>query len=231
MITLNSYSNVNESIQQLLPKLTALIEQTIEVKKCCALALAGGNTPKPLYKALSKERLAWEKISITLTDERWVAVDHEDSNENMIKHVLLNKLAAKPSFIPLKNDAITAQAGAIEAGKLLAEEMPQLDMVILGMGEDGHFASIFPGVSNLNALLSKETTSKCIAVSPMGKQGRISLTYSYLLSAKTIFLVISGEKKKAIIHAILDSTESHQDYPIYKLLNQTVCPVHIYWHA
>jgi 6-phosphogluconolactonase len=230
VITLHSSSSIDESIKYLLPELTVYLEKVIQEKNHCTLALAGGNTPKPLYKALSEARFPWEKISITLTDERWVAVDHEDSNENMIKHILLNQGSSEPFFIPLKNDASTVEAGAVEADAILTEKLPQLDIVILGMGDDGHFASIFPQVSNLNALLSSNTINKCLAVSPSGKQDRISLTYSYLINSKIIFLLISGEQKNKIIDGALNGSVAYEKYPIYTLLNQTTCPVQIYWN-
>lgn len=231
MITLNAYSSMDESIKHLLPELTVYIEQSIHLNNRCVLALAGGNTPKPLYKALSTQGLPWSQISITLTDERWVSGDHVDSNENMIKQILINAVPTEPYFIPLKSNAGTVEVGAIEAHKLLTEKSPSLDVVILGMGEDGHFASIFPGVSNLDALISEGTHEKCLAVYPNGKQDRISLTFAYLTRSKIIFLVVSGDKKKAIIDGSLEGRESHQDYPIWKLLNQTICPVKIYWNA
>jgi 6-phosphogluconolactonase len=231
VITLNSYTSINESIKYLLAELTAYLQRTIQENNHCTLALAGGNTPKPLYEALSKEDLPWKQISITLTDERWVAVDHNDSNENMIKNILLKNVSAESSFIPLKNNASSSEAGAIKADKLLTERLPSLDVVILGMGDDGHFASIFPEVSNLNTLLNTDTINKCLAVSPNGKQDRISLTYSYLIKAKIIYLLISGEQKKIIIDEVLGGSVTGEKYPIWTLLNQTKCPVKIYWNA
>lgn len=230
MITLNEYRNINDSIDQLLPRLTEQVKKRADEKQHCVLALAGGNTPKPLYKALSDQDLPWANVMVTLTDERWVDTQHKDSNENMIKKTLLTSAGSRSNFIPLKNSSETAAKGVGQINNQLEGAAPKLDVVILGMGEDGHFASIFPGVDNLEELLDPKTTKKCLAVSPEGKEQRISLSYSYILSADIIFLLISGDKKKAIIDEVINGSKVAMQYPISALLTQKKCPVQVYWN-
>ena len=230
MITLNEYRNIEDSIDQLLPTLTEQVLKTVDEKQHCVLALAGGNTPKPLYKALSNQDLPWANIMVTLTDERWVDTQHKDSNENMIKQTLLTSAGSRSNFIPLKNNSETAAKGVGQINNQLEGAAPKLDVVILGMGEDGHFASIFPEVDNLEELLDPKTDKKCLAVSPQGKEQRISLSYSYILSADIIFLLISGDKKKAIVDEVINGSKVAMQYPISALLTQNKCPVQVFWN-
>jgi 6-phosphogluconolactonase len=230
-VNFNSYSNPDETLQAIKTALLSTIEQSIKAKDHCAIALAGGGTPQPLYRELSQSKLPWYKLKVTLTDERWVPKDHNDSNENMITQCMLNQVGQELRFIPLKNQAHSATEGQAECEWSLSTHLKTLDSVVLGMGDDGHFASIFPDTDNLNALLDQSSQQKCMAVSPPGKQQRMSLTLSYLLTAKVIYLLITGDNKKQIIDDVLSKKPSSQQYPISILLNQQTCPVHIYWNV
>jgi 6-phosphogluconolactonase len=230
-VNFNGYSNLDETLQAIKTALLSTIEQSIKAKDHCAIALAGGGTPQPLYRELSQSKLPWYKLKVTLTDERWVSKDHNDSNENMITQCMLNQIGKELQFISLKNQAPSAAEGQAECELSLSKHLDRLDVVVLGMGDDGHFASIFPNTDNLNALLDQSSRQKCMAVFPPGKQSRISLTLSYLLTAKIIYLLITGDNKKQIIDGVLSKQPLSQQYPISILLNQQTCPVHIYWNA
>lgn len=229
MMPLNTYDNMEETIEYLLPDVITSIQTSLDKWNVCALALAGGNTPKPFYKELGDTDLPWEKVKVTLTDERWVPTDHEDSNEAMLKKCLIKQLD-KTNFVGLKNNEQDIKKGCEISKSVLQKSIKKIDVVVLGMGEDGHFASIFPDAENLSELLNENTLEPCLPVTPKGKQSRISLTYAYLLTANVIYLLISGDRKKRIIEMITNKVDGYQDYPIAKLLNQTACPVHIYWN-
>ncbi len=230
-VKFNVCSSLDETLQALKAALLSSIDKSIKAKDHCAIALAGGGTPQPLYRELSHSKLPWYKLTVTLTDERWVPTDHQDSNQNMITQCLLNQAGSELKFIPLKNNFASAIEGEAGCEASLSAQMKQLDVVVLGMGDDGHFASIFPDTDNVSVLLDQSTPQKCMAVSPPGKQPRMSLTLSYLLTAKVIYLLITGDKKKQIIDDIMSNQFSSQQYPVSILLNQQVCPVHIYWNA
>jgi 6-phosphogluconolactonase len=230
-VKFNSCSSLDETLQALKAALLSSIDQSIKSKDHCAMALAGGGTPQPLYRELSHSKLPWYKLTVTLTDERWVSTDHQDSNQNMITQCLLNQAGPELKFVPLKNNSASAIEGEAECETSLSTQMQRLDIVVLGMGDDGHFASIFPDTHNVSVLLDQSTQQKCMAVSPPGKQARMSLTLSYLLTAKVIYLLITGDEKKKIIDDIMSNHSSSQQYPVSILLNQQVCPVHIYWNA
>ena len=229
VIEMHNSDNMQHTIEKLLPKIRKKILSIQKTNGICSLALAGGNTPKSLYSALSDEDIDWSNINITLTDERWVDVDHADSNENMLRTCFASS-KSELNFISLKSSDSSVYSGEKITNKILSEKIPSLDVVILGMGEDGHFASIFPSVENYDALMDLKNTSRCLAVTPENKQARLSLTFRYLLSASVIYLLVSGEEKKKLLDRELDLNEISSEFPITALLNQSRCPVNIYWN-
>ena len=214
--------------QALLEDLTSQMQDHLNEHTSLSIALAGGNTPKQFYSRLSESPLAWENIKVTLTDERWVDTNDADSNQRMILETLLTNQAKSASFYGLKNPEVDVDKGQVITADLLNDAIPKLDFVVLGMGDDGHFASIFPNMDNTSALLDMNQAEPCMAAHPAGKPDRLSLTLSYLLKAKRIYLFICGEKKRAVLEAM--HAEKPDEYlPIYFLLHQSTCPVNVYW--
>lgn len=223
-----AFSTIESCEDALLSELSDVMKQTLNDQKACSLALAGGSTPKGLYEKLSCLDLNWSNISITLTDERWVDTGHKDSNENMLRGSLFLNKAKMARFIGLKNSEITPQTGQMRTDHLLRNNIPRLDYVILGMGEDGHFASIFPNMPNTDTLLDVGESAHCLPANPEGKPARMSLTLRYLLTAKRIYVFIKGMAKKQLIEQQGQSSVS-DPLPIHHLLSQSLCPVTIYW--
>lgn len=229
MMRLNEFKNAESCNAQLSHVLAEDIEQVLAKKAVCNIAIAGGNTPKALYALLSKLPLPWEKVQVTLSDERWVDVNHNDSNEKMVRTELLINHARKSRFISLKNAKHSPSDAMALCDTNLKHNMPKLDVVVLGMGDDGHFASIFPNIENLQALLDLQQNRTCQAVCPPGKSPRMSLTLAYLLTAKTIYVLISGQRKKDIISNVSLGNSLFASYPVSVLISQQVCPVEVYW--
>ena len=164
--------------------LVVAIADGIATKGAASLALAGGSTPAPVYRLLSQASLDWSKVTVTLTDERKVAPDHPDSNERMLRQTLLVGAADAARFAPLDEAATLAP----------------FDGVLLGMGEDGHFASLFPGNGALAAGLTGPTlTIDVPAGEPAPPQPRSSLTLKALSDAGTTLLVVTGDAKRAVL--------------------------------
>jgi 6-phosphogluconolactonase len=156
----------------------------IAAKGAASLALAGGSTPAPVYRLLSQATLEWSKVAVTLTDERKVAADHPDSNERMLRQTLLTGAAAEARFAPLEE----------------AADLTPFDGVLLGMGEDGHFASLFPGNPALGeGLEGVSLTIDVPAGEPAPPQPRSSLTLKALSGARTTLLVVTGGAKRALL--------------------------------
>lgn len=234
MIVLHESSTIQESISEILEKLSTHI-QAKEGTYC--MALAGGSTPKKLYEAMSQQSWPWERLQLTLTDERWVDEDDQQSNAAMVKKYLLKDRAQSAYFLPLKNSEANPLEGQQTCETNLVTQMPRLNAVILGMGEDGHFASIFPEMDKLDSALDIENSALCMAAIRAEKNAlpaleRMTLTLPYLVSATDIYLLCTGDKKKAVLDAVM-SKEGNQ-YPLQSLANKceghlTDTQLHIYW--
>lgn len=178
-------------------RIAELIGEAIAVRGVATLALSGGRSPIPVLHALSACDLDWSNVIVTLVDERWVVPDHADSNERLIREHLLLGRAADARFVPMKNDAADACAGQTQCEAALAALPWPIDIVVLGMGEDGHTASLFPEAVELAEGLS--TQAMTLAVTPpAAPHQRMTLSAHAILSSRHILLQIGGGAKKAV---------------------------------
>ncbi len=193
-VSFSQFDKKEKLYEELTNTIVCKLEKAIEENDLALIALSGGSTPKPLFEKLSHMTLPWEKIYITLVDERWVPNTHDDSNEKLVKDFLIQNKAIKANFIPLKLDLPTPFDAVNECGKQFDTFKQNIDVVILGMGGDAHTASFFPKDENLhNALTTKDT---CAATIPTdAPHQRMTFSLSKLLSAKDIFLHIEGQSK------------------------------------
>jgi 6-phosphogluconolactonase len=218
------------SSRQLLAAAAAdILAQALAAPGARAFAGAGGTTPGPVYDRLSQRQLPWERLTVTLTDERWVDEDAEESNARLLRQRLLVGEAARACFLPLKGAGASPQADAAEAEDLIREILP-FTAVLLGMGADGHFASLFPGAPELDVGLDLEGPRLCIPVPEAGLKPlvpRISLTARALTRTELLLILISGEDKRAVIERI----EADPDYapPVAAILRQDRCPTRVLW--
>lgn len=190
-----------------------------------SLALAGGSTPSDIYRALSGRALDWSRVAVTLTDERWVDPDSPDSNARLVRASLLQGPAQAARLIPLRGPAAVNLEDAARDASALVDALRPLDAVLLGMGADGHIASLFPLNSALQRGLDPAGTAAVIAApagAPAPVQPRLSLTLPVLAEAGSLLLTIRGEEKLQV----LNSAEA-EALPIVALLR--AAPVHVYW--
>lgn len=186
-----------------------------------AMVVTGGSTPGPVYDALSKIDLPWKAVWITLSDERWLPPDHPDSNERLVRDRLLRGKATAAHLAPLKTDEATP-AEACEAIDARVAALPRpFDVVLLGMGSDGHIASLFPG----DAALDPVKAASVVAVNRPGAAGsaqRLSLSLSALTDTRWIALVLRGADK-------LERLRAPAGTPVAALLAQDLAPVEAFW--
>ncbi|HWA46939.1 MAG TPA: 6-phosphogluconolactonase [Dongiaceae bacterium] len=176
-------------------QLTAGIGQ----RNVASLIVAGGTTPQPIFDRLNAMPLNWARIQVGLTDERWVDPSHADSNEHLVRQSLLRGEAKAVQFHSLYNGAKRPSAGVKAAEATMATMARPFDVVLLGMGTDGHFASLFPGIPHLAAALDPNNPATCLAIdTPQSGYPRMSLTLSALLNAKLILLAIAGRPKRTV---------------------------------
>ena len=203
------------------------LKRAVVARGNASLVVSGGNTPRPLLETLSQRSLPWHKITITLADERWVDSSSAASNEAMIRETLLQDPAAEAHFIPLKNSAETAAEGQAMCQETFAGLTGPFDIVILGMGEDGHTASLFPGVSG--SALDSNSTALCESIIPAdAPHERMTLTARALLNSRKLILHIVGDSKWQVYQDAM-SEGSADEMPIRIVLHQEKVPVLVYW--
>ena len=141
---LKQFDDRTQLVEQLTAAIVSQLGSAIAQRGQALLAVSGGNTPIPLFECLSHQTIEWEKVTITLVDERWVNDTHSDSNAKLAKDYLLKNNASVSKFIPLYNGMASPFGAKSEVNQALTELHLPFDAVILGMGDDGHTASFFP---------------------------------------------------------------------------------------
>ncbi len=200
----------------------------LAARGAASLVVSGGRTPTGFFALLRDADLDWTRVTITLADERWVTRDHADSNERLLREHLLQGRAAAARFIPLKFDAPDPVAGAKLASGALAA-LGEFDAVILGMGEDGHTASLFPDSPQLVAALA-EGHDACLATENATKapRWRITLTAPRIVHARALALHVTGAQKWVLLGDILSGSDPLR-FPVRILFNQAEVDRHVFW--
>ncbi|MFP3517217.1 6-phosphogluconolactonase [Pseudomonas sp. SIMBA_077] len=201
------------------------LNDAIAQQGSATLVVSGGRSPVAFFQSLIKHPVDWSKVTISLADERWVPVEHADSNAGLLKKHLLQGPAAKARFIGLYNVAGSLEAAAEQADQALAE-LPPIDVLILGMGDDGHTASLFPNSPNLIQALDPDNARRCWPMlAPTVPHQRLSMSRSLLASAKHTVLSIQGQAKLNTLSDALGGTDIAA-LPIRAFLQPTL---EIYW--
>ena len=200
-------------------KIIVILQAAIAEKGQASLIVSGGNTPKPLFAALSQADLDWSKVVISLADDRWVDINDDASNDKLVREHLLVGKAKDAKFISLKHDFADANDAVMACETALENVQLPFDVLILGMGEDGHTASLFPCSTQLQAGLDLDSGKKYIAVQPTtAPHQRMSLTLPALLDSNHIFLHLTGTAKQTVVAQALASTETQM--PIKAVLDR-----------
>jgi 6-phosphogluconolactonase len=195
-------------------------EQSIQKRGYFSIVLSGGHTPKPLYEHLSRmDEIRWDKVHIFWGDERHVPPDHHDSNYRLAYNALLSKITIpKENIFRIKGELspeITAEDYQKTLNRYFDTHEKKFDLVILGMGVDGHTASLFPGT---DAFL--ETTHWVVAnFVPKLDAWRITLTFPAILSARKIVVLIIGDEKAETLKEVLEGDEDNNNFPIKRILS------------
>lgn len=198
--------------RQCAERIASCIDLALAERDRSQIALAGGETPKPAYERLGREHLPWERVDVLLGDERWVDADDPASNARMLRHTLLAQPSALHArFHPLPTAGDTPDADAERFGELLAElcpgTPPRLDLVLLGLGDDGHTASLFPGTA------ATTVTDRWATVSEGKGLPRVTLTAPVLSAARQVIFLVSGAGKQQALRRLLDAAEDPQRTP------------------
>jgi 6-phosphogluconolactonase len=227
--TLHNFASQDALIGVLSKSIIDQLQEAIDQKDKASLIVSGGNTPKPLFKKLSEASLAWEKVSVGLCDERWIPSSDENSNENLVKTYLLQGNASKATFIGMYNEELSAHMSEKWCTQKMKESLFPFDVLVLGMGNDAHTASLFPDNVKLEKALDLNNEDLCIAIEPTtAPYVRMSLTRSAILSAKHIYLHFEGLEKRAVYQEVIAGEDIYK-MPIRSILNQDIKDVEVYY--
>ena len=220
-------TNNSESLAvDLSQNIREILIETIKKRGRASMAVSGGSTPIPLFEALSHLDIDWSKVDLTLVDDRWVESDHKDSNELLVKSYLIKNKAVNVNFVPLKNNASTAKEGQASSEEALKSFTLPFDIVVLGMGTDGHTASLFPCSDEIRSAMDLDNNDCLVATTPTSAPyERLGLTARAIMDAKSVFLHVNGSSK---LHT-LEKSMSIKDpckMPIYAFLDDGL---DIYW--
>ena len=225
----SDFGNSGELAGALADTVASALAAAITARGSATLAVSGGNTPKAFFAALSKRPIDWDKVIVTLVDERMVGPAHERSNHRLASLFLLQNKAAEARFVPLYSQPGDAAAVAEAASdKIDALALP-FDVVVLGMGTDGHTASFFPGGTTLAAVTDPGCGQSVMSIeAPGAGEPRLTLTLPRIVEAGLIVLHIEGEAKKSVLAKALD-TGPEAEMPVRAVLHHAGTPVEIYW--
>ncbi len=176
-----------------------------------ALALSGGSTPSPVYQELAKRHVEWKKANIFVVDERFVPGDHPESNQRLIRE----SFDVPAHFHFWKTGAGDNRKESAEEYEKLLKSTPAIDVGILGIGPDGHTASLFPGNSATSEKNRLATTSE---TDRFAIKKRVTLTFSAIMSIKKLVILLKGKPKKGIYDELLMGEKTPQNFPAKKLL-------------
>lgn len=205
------------------------LSEAIAARGHAGFIVTGGASPEPVYDRLAKTHLDWRKVTATLSDDRWVDAKDPHSNELLVRTRLQTGLAAPMGLVSLKYPAPSVEAGSAMADEAVDGLFP-VDVTLLGMGEDGHIASLFPGDPILSSALDPDDSRQVVAVPVSGLAPftpRLSLTLAALIDARSVLLLVTGEAKATILARI--GADPAYDPPAASLLRQTRTPVRVLW--
>ena len=220
-------TNNSESLaSDLCQSIGEILTEAIRKRGRASMAVSGGSTPTPLFKEFSLLSIDWAKVDLTLVDDRWVDAKNSDSNELLVRTHLIKNKAAKVNFIPLKNDSKTAKEGQKISEEMLKNITLPFDVVVLGMGSDGHTASLFPCSEELPDAMNLNNLNCLISTSPKtAPYERLSLTARVIINAKNVFLHLNGSSKLLTLESAMEQKDSSK-MPIYTFLENGLS---IYW--
>ncbi len=228
MYQINEFEQRHLLDETLADNVANILASAVKQKGKASIAVSGGSTPKGFFNSLSKKALPWQSITITLADERWVDIDSNDSNTKLVHENLLQNEAVKAKFFHLKQgDALTNDTLA-DLNIAAKQQLLPLDVLILGMGEDGHTASLFPCSDEINECLSLDSSALLKVVPKTAPHQRITFSFAALVQSENTILHISGNSKKQVLAKAI-AGQDVKEMPIRAFLHAADVNTQVYW--
>ncbi|SQF95969.1 6-phosphogluconolactonase [Paucimonas lemoignei] len=223
--TVREFDNPQQLAETLAANVAEQLRTAIAANGLATLVVSGGRSPVAFFQSLAVQPLDWSNVVVSLADERWVPVEHADSNAGLLQRFLLQGPAADARFLGLYNAAESLEDAALATDRALAE-LPPIDVLILGMGDDGHTASLFPNSPNLSEALDLNSARRCLPMlAPTVPHQRLTLTRQLLASARRPILSVSGQAKLDTLRTALAGDDLAQ-MPVRAFLDSSL---EIYW--
>lgn len=230
LITLHAFADPQAQATALADRIANDLRGAIAARGQALIAVSGGSTPKLLFEQLATRVLGWNRVTVTLVDERCVPASDPRSNARLVQTHLLQNHAQAARFVPLFSGDASPELGlaAVEAA-IAALPLP-FDVVALGMGEDGHTASFFPDGDRLTDALDPAGSAHVLPIrAPDAGEPRITLTLPLLVRARTRYLLAIGAAKRAMLDDLIQDHARTLTWPIRAVLSASPAPVATYW--
>ena len=225
MLTEHKFDSRDAASAAVAARIAGLVSAQLDRDAAAHFVVGGGTTPRKCFDYLSQYDLDWDKIQVALSDERWVPNDHDDSNERLVRDSMLKDAASAGHILSVYQAGLSVD----ERAEKLQTRKPKNGFAcsMVGMGSDGHFASLFPDADCLEEGLQLDNARFYIPVrTSASPHPRISMTLSALLSSNEVLLFFFGEEKLAVYE---NAHTVDKTYPITALLEQQQTPVSLYW--
>ncbi len=225
----HDFGNGTDLAQALAAAIAAKLDEAIRSRGHAILAVSGGTTPHRMFEVLSRQNIDWNQVTITLVDERFVPTTHERSNERLVRDLLLRNQAGVARFVGLYNPTATVETATIPAANRISALTQPFDVVVLGMGLDGHTASFFPEGDRLDQALDPKEKALVLSMQAEGAgEGRLTLTLPIIAKAKEIFMHIEGQDKMDVWEKAL-AGDDQMEMPVRAVIQTAQTPIQLYW--
>lgn len=229
-VTTHDFTDAGAQASALARHVATQLREAIAARGRAVIAVSGGSTPKAFFAQLSSESLDWPAVTVTLVDERWVPDTDDRSNAKLVQSTLLQNAAATANFVPLYTGAASPKAGLAEVEAHIAALPTPFDVVVLGMGDDGHTASFFPGGDHLAEATDPHGTVKAWPMHATGAgEPRITLSLPVLLDTRALYLLVCGAGKRDLLAAVQQGADAAKNYPVRSVVMQDSVPLVVYW--
>lgn len=207
------------------------LRRAIVQRGAATIALAGGNTPRRFLQALSRQPLDWSRVRVLPVDERWVPNTDPRSNERLLREHLLQGVAAAAQLVPLYRPVETPEAALQSVMADIAHRALPLDVAVLGMGEDGHVASLFPDLVRRDVGLSPTGRAPLLAIrTAAAPEPRLTLTLSAIFTASALYLHIEGiAKRRVLADALAEGVNPGTALPVHAFVTGAPTPPVLFW--